>query len=228
MVRPRPADNGRRKGGLPSFRQIRRSTIEEIEGMITGNNTKSSLHRHNNTSRLQQLREEHETKMNNGKSSFFNIGNALGASSERRRTPTPPLDQSDYFSDEDQNNNLSPHNTNSPNKIMGHHRNMSSHSLVSINSGDGGSPQKHQRSSSSRTTAQQEVQKEFWPPLRALLKLGLAIVMIGWMTGTISLTNLPSKSVYVISSPLDYIPGMSSSIIRRKLVSKKNRELLGK
>ena len=118
---------------------------------------------------------------------------------------------------------------------MGHHRNMSSHSLVSINSGDGGSPsrygdspQKHQRSSSSRTTTQQEVQKEFWPPLRALLKLGLAIVMIGWMTGTISLTNLPSKSVYVITSPLDYIPGMSSSIIRRKLISKKNRELLGK
>ena len=98
-------DNGCRKR-LPSFRQIHRSTIEEIEGMITGGQRQTNTT--SNNTRLQE--EDHKYH----KPSMFSIGSPINSGGSRRQTPTPPLEQSDYFFDDDSPNNynfidLSPH-----------------------------------------------------------------------------------------------------------------------
>ena len=195
-----PAENGRR-----SLR--RRSTIEEIEGMIsTSTNTNNISARGNFSNRLPQHQEEYtDEDRYNGKLHDNNRGGQYNGGGGRRRTPTPPLEQSDYFSDDDLPQNSSPSSPYNNNNRTGSDANNNYFT----------SPAVYQ---------QYLINPSKRPDFIRILKLSLAILLLGYITGTIS----PSQVLYLpIDLAVTIIPGMSTYVSpSSKRGRNRNRDLI--
>jgi len=217
------AENGLRKR-LPTFRQSH--NLNEISGV----NGDRGLQHNTISTRLPQ-HIENNNDYEYQKPSYFSPTDGGGQYGSRSiRQGATILEFSDNDDYQRKNNVSLRYNNNSSfdnNYIYGGTNNSTNSIQLGIDDGEG-----EEYAIANHLQYHNRPQNPFGRvDVRTLLKAIISILIIGWMTGTVSLssiTHLPSQAAYLLTSPLDIvssiIPGLSSVNKHRELTDESSLE----
>ena len=218
------ADNGLRKR-LPTFRQSH--NLSEISGV----NSDRGLQHNTRSTRLPQPIEDNNDYEYQKRSYFTSTGGGgqYGSSSIRQRATILEFsDNDDYPRKSNVSTRYNNNNNSFDNSYIDGGTNNSTNSIqLGIDDGEG-----EEYAIANHLQYHNRPQNPFGRvDIRTLLKAIISILIIGWMTGTVSLstvTHLPSQAAYLLTSPLDIvssiIPGLSSVNKHRELTDESSLE----